>query len=404
MIDDINNDDKEQIKELISDTLLDLSSNISYLNYHDYDFDKYIKNLVYESISDVIDEDNYNSIYDSNIEELYLKNNIIKRSYKVYFNENTVDNHEQINKLKNCPQPEQRTDEWYIFRKQHITGSNCWKIFGSEKTQNQLYYEKLKPDDNDNNINQFNSLNDNTPFQWGHKYEPLSVKLYEYYNDVKVEEFGCIPHETIPFLAASPDGIVTSNKLNGRMIEIKNVVSREITKVPKMEYYIQMQIQMEVCDLDHCDFVETKFVEYDNEEEFKKDKYKIEKGLILVFIKNNEEMIFEYSPLFCNKEEELNDFVENCYKKYELEGDWLENSKIKWFKNIYWKLEIFSNVYVPRNKLWFKEAYPKLKEFWDTIEKEKLINDSYLKYKPTKRGEQQKKIPIINQIIDLNEL
>ena len=45
-------------------------------------------------------------------------------------------------------------------------------------------------------------------------------------NDVKVEEFGCIPHETIPFLAASPDGIVTSNKLNGRMIEIKNVVSR----------------------------------------------------------------------------------------------------------------------------------------------------------------------------------
>ena len=148
--------------------------------------------------------------------------------------------------MRNVKQPEQKSDEWYIFRKNHITGSNAWKIFHTEGSIRQLIYEKLQPTEN---CIVKSSLNEKNPINWGHKYEPLTNRLYEYYNDVKVEEFGCIPHKTIPFLAASPDGIIVSNKNNGRMIEIKNVVSREITGIPKMEYYIQMQIQLEVCDL-----------------------------------------------------------------------------------------------------------------------------------------------------------
>ena len=31
--------------------------------------------------------------------------------------------------------------------------------------------------------------------------------------------------------------------------------------IPKKEYWIQMQLQMEVCDLDECDFLETRFIE-----------------------------------------------------------------------------------------------------------------------------------------------
>ena len=70
-----------------------------------------------------------------------------------------------------------------------------------------------------------------TPLNWGHKYEPLSTLLYEYYNDVCVEEFGCIPHSNHSFIGASPDGIVMNvldednldQMLNyGVMIEIKN--------------------------------------------------------------------------------------------------------------------------------------------------------------------------------------
>jgi hypothetical protein len=46
------------------------------------------------------------------------------------------------------------------------------------------------------------------------------------------------------------------------MLEIKNVVSREITGIPKPEYYVQMQLQMEVCDLEECDFLETKLISH----------------------------------------------------------------------------------------------------------------------------------------------
>lgn len=405
---ELSEEDKKALYNCISETLLDLIDNIDILTYPNYEFDNYIKDTIYESFIDAIDIDVLNEFYDKNIEEIYLKNNLIKRSYKYNFEDDNIDNENKIIYLKNIPQPEQRTSEWYTFRKNHITGSNCWKVFGSEKTRNQLFYEKLKPDteENTNNIN----LNDNSPLIWGQKYEDLSILFYEYYNDVKVEEFGCIPHKTIPFLAASPDGIVTSKKMNGRMVEIKNVVSREITKIPKMEYYIQMQIQMEVCDLDQCDFVETKFVEYNSENDFIKDKYKIEKGMIIVLIENNSKFIFEYSNLFHNKEQELNDFTEQIYKKYNFTNNKLEHNNIKWFKNIYWKLDVYSNVYVPRNKKWFSKAFSIMKDFWNIIEKEKNIKDSHIKYKPIKRNNQESNNllnnieKISNNLIDLNNI
>ena len=50
------------------------------------------------------------------------------------------------------------------------------------------------------------------------------------------------------------------------MLEIKNIVNREITGIPKKEYWVQMQMQMEVCAIyEECDFLETRFKEYENE-------------------------------------------------------------------------------------------------------------------------------------------
>ena len=78
------------------------------------------------------------------------------------------------------------------------------------------------------------------------------------------------------------------------MLEIKNIVNRKIDGNPKPEYWIQMQLQMEVCDLDECDFLETQFIEYENESEFKKDGtfHKTangkQKGMLLYFVKNGE--------------------------------------------------------------------------------------------------------------------
>ena len=391
-------EDKANLIDSIKNVILHVVNHLDYLQYHDYKFEENFKSEVYQSFQNINYED-FDKHYYEVINLLTDNGNgkLVWRSHKSELHEFDYfeSKHEvQIEHLKQRPQPEQRTKEWYIFRNEHLTGSNLWKIFSTESTRNQLYYEKIishqLPDKEHEELHP--NLNDQMPMNWGHKYEPLSIQLYEYYNDVKVEEFGCIEHSTIPYLAASPDGIVTSKRNNGRMVEIKNPTTREITQIPKMEYYVQMQLQMEVCQLDGCDFVESKFKEYDSYSEYRRDKYKVEKGMIIVLIKDNIELVYEYMPLFNNSEEFMENFTESVYKKYGFYDTKLEHNGYKWFKNIYWKLDTFSCVYVPRNKNWFASALPKIQEFWENVIEERKVHNSYLKYKAKTRSSSKSKL------------
>jgi hypothetical protein len=172
------------------------------------------------------------------------------------------------------------------------------------------------------------------------------------------------------------------------MLEIKNVVSRKINGIPKKEYWIQMQIQMEVCDLNECDFLETNFKEYKNEDEFNNDgdftnsSENKQKGIIMLFINNNNAPIYEYAPINITNTE----FIE--WEKCVTEKH--NNSNNKWFSNIYWKLENVSCVLVDRNKNWFIQANIEIEKVWNIISKEKLDN-SYLSRAPKKRVKQEEK-------------
>jgi len=258
-------------------------------------------------VSDFMDEKTIDDWIQNNLDDS-LKELKLKRSYMTFMKtiEEQIacrcDIKEHIQHLQELSQPEQRTPEWYDFRANHITASNAWKAYSEkEKVRNQIIYEKCKPME----VKKYGPSLSETPMTWGHKYEPLSVKLYEMWNDTTISEFGCIEHPKHKFLAASPDGIVTGNNNYGRMIEIKNVVSREINGIPKHDYYVQMQIQMEVCDLDDCDFVETKFTEYGSYEDYLKDgSFKLsldekQKGIIKVYIEN-EAYVYEYMDLSCS--------------------------------------------------------------------------------------------------------
>jgi putative phage-type endonuclease len=275
--------------------------------------------------------------------------------------------------LKGIYQPEQKTQEWYDFRHDHITASNAWKALGTISSRNQLIYEKCQP----LNTEKYKSSLVETPMSWGNKYEYLTTCLYEEKNQTTIGTFGCIAHKDYPFLAASPDGIVTGNNNYGRMIEIKNVVSREITGIPKKDYYIQMQLQMEVCDLEECDFVETKFVEYDSEADFNADSVdpSKKKGVILVFINEYNEFNYEYMPLHIT---DYNEWMEETFAKKEKE------SNLTWFKNVYWKLDVYSCVLVKRQREWFKAAVPAFISIWDTILSER-ISGLYQQRAPKKR-------------------
>jgi putative phage-type endonuclease len=305
---------------------------------------------------------------------------------------------QNIEYLKTRPQPAQRTPEWYVFRHGLISASNIWKVFGSDATRNSLIYEKCKPlhkerslsidleDDPAASEAQTKFVNTQSTLHWGCKYERLSTMIYEYRNGVKVDEFGCIQHDKYPFIGASPDGIVTTenHELYGRMLEIKNIVNREINGIPSMDYWIQMQLQMEVAGLEECDFLETRFKEYDDTEEdrFYKEKHNyLYNGVILYFIKRDytdNSPYYVYMPLDIPlKRASINSWIE--MQKKELKDTYVL------FRRIYWYCDEYSCVLVHRNKEWFKSALPKIEAVWKTIEEERITG--YEHRKPKKRNE-----------------
>lgn len=281
---------------------------------------------------------------------------------------------QKIEILKNQYQPEQRTPEWYEFRNGIMTASNIYKVLGTSSQYNSFIYEKCLPVDlsytqKENYTNTDNSRN------WGQKYEKLTLQIYENKFKTQVSEFGCIKHSKYDYIGASPDGIVTGDILHphyGRMIEIKNIVNRQITGLPLEAYWVQMQIQMEVCDLDVCNFIETRFKECETIEEWNAIDSSIkQKGIVITNLLSENTSISNYNFVIFNSENDNNtDFIQ----KYSL-----RNVDVKW-----WYMDEFSCVVVPRNKGWFEFILPKLTEAWNTIIREKETG-GYITRLPKKR-------------------
>lgn len=288
---------------------------------------------------------------------------------------NVIEKEQKIIGLRNIPQPQQRTPEWYQFRWNLITASNAWKAFESQNTINQLIYEKCQPikkfDDNNGDDEQVKMVNTNTSLHWGQKFEPLSVLIYERKFNTTVEDFGCIQHPTYKFIGASPDGINVDKNGDryGRMLEIKNVVSRDINGIPKKEYWVQMQLQMEVCDLDECDFLETKFTEYPDYNAYKDDNIQGEKmkGIIIYFHTKEGKPFYVYKPLDLVEEDDVSKWEDDILSLYQS-----QEYNYTYMKFIYWKLDVFSCVLVLRNKEWFKNNIPQLEKVWKIIEQERV--------------------------------
>ena len=288
--------------------------------------------------------------------------------------------------LREIPQPVQRTPEWYQFRWNLITASNAWKAFESQSTINQLIYEKCQPIKkfDDNGDEDVKMVNTNTSLHWGQKFEPLSVLIYEHKYKTQVEDFGCIQHKTYKFIGASPDGIIVNKNCDryGRMLEIKNVVSRDINGIPKKEYWVQMQLQMEVCDLDECDFLETKFTEYTDYSAYKNDTTDKMKGIIIYFHTKDGKPFYVYKPLTIIEETDITKWEDDTLSLYQS-----DKYNYTYMKFIYWKLDVFSCVLVLRNKDWFKNNIPQLEKVWKIIEQERVTG--YEHRAPVKKAKKE---------------
>lgn len=285
-----------------------------------------------------------------------------------------------LTRVNNEPVQIQRSFEWHNIRKTLFSASNIWKLFSTDSQYNSLIYEKCKGVDI-HKVENHDLLAVN-PRNWGIKYEPLSVMLYEYKNSTKVNtNYGCIPHETLP-VGASPDGIVCdeTNLKYGYLVEIKNIFNREIDGIPSEEYWVQIQTQLEVCRLEVCDFVETRFKEYECYDQYCGDEEHEYKGRILFFIPrqiDEDVSMFQYMPIEIGKESE------------EIRQQWVENIKNELSKThilyhtFYWYLDEYSCVEVIRNDLWFANAIPIIEKSWETVLKERV--EGYEHRAPKKR-------------------
>lgn len=340
---------------------------------------------------DICDDDDYDDVRDL-VEQTYENYSDYMKipnycdSYNVYkLDELTYDDKLQllrkITGLQSQSQPSQKTVEWYEFRHNLLSASNIWKAFGTQAQVNSLIYEKCKPIKEI--IRDYSCVSMSNSLQWGIKYESVTMMIYEDMYQTKVGEFGCLQHKEHKFIGASPDGINVehTNARFGHMVEIKNIVNREITGIPKKEYWIQTQLQMEVCELDKCDFVETRFKEYESDVAFYEDNAHEYKGVMLQFM--NTQMadgfpVYTYMPLSQDlTKESIQEWIDDQKKTQSKEDNVLTNI-------IYWYLDEYSCVIIERNRRWYEAVLPKIKEVWETILKERV--DGYDHRAPKKRS------------------
>jgi hypothetical protein len=183
-----------------------------------------------------------------------------------------------------------------------------------------------------------------------------------------------------------------------------------------------MQLQMEVCDLDECDFLETKFTEYEDEDAFLKDSPQQDfsdvdtfvpsfsqtsenklKGIIIYFNKPDGNPFYVYKPIQCIQHSDIDAWETDMLTMYQGERDPYQGERDPYqgerdpyqgerdpyqgnnayqgendysygyifVKYIYWKLDVFSCVHVARDKLWFKNNIQAIQDAWNIIEKER---------------------------------
>ena len=151
------------------------------------------------------------------------------------------------------------------------------------------------------------------------------------------------------------------------MIEIKNIVNRDITSLPKEEYWVQMQIQMEVCQLEYCDFLETRFKEY-SENDFYEDHTHNHNGVLLYFSKIDKrpddsdayKPLYKYHPLSDEyNKENINSWINET-------ENMLKDDYVLYNKHYYY-LDEYSCVIVQRNRKWFKHCIDDITKTCNTI-------------------------------------
>jgi hypothetical protein len=319
---------------LYSDTLLQLQGVLDQA-----EFDSLKKNKAYRVCEFV-----HNSF------EQFLEKAVNPEWRKKSFEEKQV----HIQELCQRPQVAQRTDEWYKQAANVLTASEFSNLFGSARQRANLISSKVNYVPKDYVPQLAFPTSEISALTWGIRFEPVVKQICEKKWSATIHDLGRLVHRTDTHLAASPDGLIVSTPHKerlGRLIEIKCPYSRKIGGDIPFEYWVQMQIQMEVADIDECEYIEVEILSLRANQETTLDlsgcKYK---GHILLW--HHEEKRYDYEYLM---------------------GDTLEETPCRegWtlVETIPWGVSKYHHKTVQRDRNWFQSTESWRASFWEDVER-----------------------------------
>jgi hypothetical protein len=271
--------------------------------------------------------------------------------------------HESTFALMQRPQTAQRTTDWYKEFQTRLTASEIFKIFGSGRERAILAMQKAGKLDMPPRGNALVVLKEKmSPLDWGICFEPVVKQILEVEWGAMIHECGRFVHPVDTRLAASPDGLLLKVKVKpqmaGHLLEIKCPKSRKIGKKIPMEYFYQMQLQMEVAGVRACEYVEAR-IEMADIVAGKPHTSTGWCGLIAVV------------GCFCD---DIGAW-KPCRYIYGPVGDlaWKPDLGLneQTMETNMWVCPAFHHETVLRDEIWFASLKPKIDEFWSDVEKAK---------------------------------
>lgn len=335
---------------------------VDYINGYpvDQQNSEIIKCELYDLYS-IENDENKKYVIDINVDSIVSENQKNEDIYTI--------RKEKLKKLKLLELPDQRSPEWYAMRKEMLTASSVASAIGKchFTTREELILSKIED----------KPYVSNPITEWGVKYEDIAILFYEELYNVKVLDFGLIPHPTFKAFGASPDGICddTGNDAYvSRMVEIKCPPKRKFTKTCPPHYLMQVQGQLEVCDLDHCDFFQVKIEDYENYDDYVKDIFvdddiilpgrtylNYPKGVTVSYRKKDELKLTYIYPSLNMTNEGYNDWIKE--KKIEIINNGDEYVESKW-----WKITRFECTLIKRDYNWWNENVEHILKFYNDMD------------------------------------